>query len=389
MLNWESIPMKRTRIGLLAVIVPFAAAACERATPDVKAGRLAREDVVVSGGAGARLDSIARAAADSGFRGVVLVAISDTVVLVRGYGWADSARVRRNAPTTVFDIGSLTKPLTATLVLALEAQGRIKRSDSLHRFFPAAPADTRDITVHQLLTHTAGLPEYSGRDTSLIDRATLERRALAVPLESAPGARYHYSNMGYSLLAAIVERASGEPYEAALRRHVLVPAGMRTTGYLSPSLYDSIAHRYKGDEDTGINPVRVWGDSGPSWNLVGNGALHATAWDLYRLIVALDGDLLLSPSLRAAQETSYACMGVDDSGACSDHYGYGWHIWSLEDSTRVLMHNGSDGGYYAEVRRLPGRGVNVIIMSNRASPLAERMAGRLMAHSLRFAPGLE
>ncbi|MBA3578375.1 MAG: beta-lactamase family protein [Gemmatimonadaceae bacterium] len=400
MMSWiqYSRPVLRTavtraarwvRVCIFASASHGMAAAC--ATSAQQAGGLAPavvEAAVLTGRAGARLDSVASAAADSGFRGVVLVAIGDTVVLARGYGWADSARGRPNVPSTIFDIGSLTKPLTATLVLALEAQGRIARTDSLHRFYPAAPADKRGITIHQLLTHTAGLPEYSGRDTAVIDRATLERRALTAPLLSAPGARYRYSNVGYSLLAAIVERASGEEYEAALRRLVLAPAGMRTTGYIAigPPLHDRIARRYKGDVDTGINPRRVWGAAGPSWNVVGNGGLHATAWDLHRWIATLDGGRLLPAIARAAQEAPYACMGVDDSGTCSDHYGYGWHLWSLPNETRVMMHNGSDGGYYAEVRRVPGRRVNLIVMSNRASPLAERIAARLMAHALRFAP---
>ncbi len=378
-----------TRLGFFAGASQWTAVAC--ATSAQPAGGVAStvaEAAVLTGRAGARLDSVTSAAADSGFHGVVLIAIGDTVVLARGYGWADSARGRPNAPSTIFDIGSLTKPLTATLVLALEAEGRIARTDSLHRFYSAAPADKRGITIHQLLTHTAGLPEYSGRDTSVIDRATLERRALAAPLESAPGARYRYSNMGYSLLAAIVERASGEEYETALRRLVLAPTGMRTTGYIAigPSLYDRIARRYTGDVDTGLNPIRVWGAAGPSWNIVGNGGLHATAWDLHRWIVALDRGRLIPTTVRAAQEAPYACMGVDDNGTCSDHYGDGWHIWSLPNGTRVMMHNGSDGGYYAEVRRVPGRRVSLIVMSNRASPLAERMAARLMAHALRFAP---
>ncbi|MBA4156006.1 MAG: serine hydrolase [Gemmatimonadetes bacterium] len=138
--------------------------------------------------------------------------------------------------------------------------------------------------------------------------------------------------------------------------------------------------------DTGINPVRVWGAAGPSLNLVGNGGLHATAWDLHRWIDALDGGRLLPTTLRAAQKAPCVCMGVDDDGTCSDHYGFGWHVWSLPNGTRVMMHNGSDAGYYAEVRRIPARRVIVIVMSNRASPLAERMAARLMAHALRFAP---
>ncbi|MBA3892024.1 MAG: beta-lactamase family protein, partial [Gemmatimonadaceae bacterium] len=173
------------QLGIFVTASQWLAVACASAAP--AGGGLApaaADTAIVTGRAGARLDSITSAAADSGFRGVVLVAIGDTVVLARGYGWADSARGRPNAPSTIFDIGSLTKPITATLVLALEGEGGIVRTDSLYRFFPGAPADKRDITIHQLLTHTSGLPEYSGRDTSVIDRATFESRALAAPLES-------------------------------------------------------------------------------------------------------------------------------------------------------------------------------------------------------------
>ncbi len=137
-----SMPAARyARLGLFACASVWTAVACATsAQPTGGVASTVADAAVLTGRAGARLDSVTSAAADSGFHGVVFVAIADTVVLARGYGWADSARGRPNAPSTIFDIGSLTKPLTATLVLALKAEGRIARTDSLHRFYPATPA---------------------------------------------------------------------------------------------------------------------------------------------------------------------------------------------------------------------------------------------------------
>ena len=135
-----------------------------------------------------------------------------------------------NTAHTVFSLGSVTKQFTAAAILKLEEQGS---SAPIGRFI-GAPADKAGITLHQLLTHTAGLPVYTGDDFEPAGRDETVAKMLAAPLRFPPGSDFAYSNAGYSLLAAIVVLASGEGYEEFLRANLFTPAGLEATGYRLP-----------------------------------------------------------------------------------------------------------------------------------------------------------
>ncbi|HSC49223.1 MAG TPA: serine hydrolase domain-containing protein [Gaiellaceae bacterium] len=149
------------------------------------------------------------------FSGVVLVAHDGRVALLRGYGGAKAG--------SLFDIGSVAKTFTAAAVLRLEQEGRLRLDDPISRFLPHVPARQRRVTVRRLLTHTAGLPQSFGRDLERVGRAAAVRRFLRAP--GPPAGRFAYSNAGYTLLAAIVERASGMPFRRFVRTRLLLPAG--------------------------------------------------------------------------------------------------------------------------------------------------------------------
>src|SRR5262249_18517685 len=147
------------------------------------------------------------------------------------------ARVTADDP---FLIGSLSKQFTAAGILALEADGRLRVTDSLGRFFPDAPAATRGITLDQLMTHTAGLPYLTRR--SMFEsrpRDSVMSEMLALPLDRPPGTRYAYSTPGYVLLAGVIERASGRRFEDFMRSRVFARAGLTRTRCLEPSLADT------------------------------------------------------------------------------------------------------------------------------------------------------
>src|SRR5262245_56723700 len=170
----------------------------------------ARAAVVPDSVVTAGLERYMAAAAAEGFRGAVLVARGENVLLARGYGTTIPGGNRPITAETVFSTGSITKQFTATAILKLETQGKLSVQDELGRWFDAVPADKSGITLHQLLTHTAGFPGAIGDDRERIGRDVYVQRALATPLLFSPGSRYEYSNVGYSLLAAIVEKASGQ-----------------------------------------------------------------------------------------------------------------------------------------------------------------------------------
>jgi len=174
--------------------------------------------------------------AQSGFSGAARIDIGNEVVLRAAAGFADPAAHRAFNPDDQFEIGSLTKAFTAAGILKLQDQGRLSVKDPLSKFFPNVPADKAGITLHQLLTHSAGFPlvvqpAAAASDLEPIDRSAFVARAFATPLLFAPGTRLEYSNSGYGLLAVVVELVSGQSYEDFLKSQVLAPAGATHTGY--------------------------------------------------------------------------------------------------------------------------------------------------------------
>jgi CubicO group peptidase (beta-lactamase class C family) len=321
----------------------------------------------------ARLATYLDAAAAEGFTGVVLVARSGKVLLERGYGQRVPGGAEPVATDTVFPIGSITKQLTGAAVLVLEQQGKLRVEDTLGKWFPHAPADKREITIHQLLTHQAGFPGAIGDDVERIGRDAFVLQAFATPLQSPPGTRYEYSNVGFSLAAAIVELASGQGYETFLAEHLFAPAGMKETGYHLPRFAARrLAHGTRDDGgDWGTLADRQFTGGGPGWHLLGNGGVLSTASDMYRWHRALAGDAILTPASKAKLYGKH----VDEGGGT--WYGYGWSIeptpWG-----EVITHNGGNRIFFADLLRFPAADVVVYLatssrdrrMTRLGSPLA-------------------
>jgi hypothetical protein len=150
------------------------------------------------------------------------------------------------------------------------------------------------------MDHTAGFGMYSGRDDEKVTKEEFLRRVLTAPLISAPGKQENYSNPGYGLLAAIIEKASGQSYEQYLAEHIFNPAGMTVTGYLIPKWRDGqLAHSYANGDDRGSTYDVPHLPDGVSWSLRGAGGTLSTLGDMYRFHLALEGEKLLSNSFKA------------------------------------------------------------------------------------------
>jgi CubicO group peptidase (beta-lactamase class C family) len=213
-----------------------------------------------------------------GFSGTALVRRGAEVILGKGYGWADKSRGRRMTAADVVDLGSIAKQFTAAAILRLEADGKLGTGDPITRFFKDVPPDKRGITLHHLLTHSAGLAsDFAESDYEPVLRDEYVRRALASALLGPPGKRYAYSNAGFSLLAAVVELVSGKNYEAYLADRLFRPTGMTETGYKLPGWPpERIAHGYSGGDDWGTIISRLGPPDAPYWALRGNGGIHST-----------------------------------------------------------------------------------------------------------------
>ena len=283
-------------------------------------------DIGPTNAAARAVDQYLRRAVAFGFSGSVLLSVDGDVRLARGYGFADRASQRRNRSDTVFSLGSVTKPVTATAVLVLVDDGRLRLDDRLGDRLTGVPRTHADITIEQLLSHTAGLPDATGEDFDPGQRDEVLGAIFEEQPSFPPGTAYAYSNAGYSVLAAIVEHVTGEPFETALRRLVLDPAGMTETGYRMPAWDRSdLAHFFVGDTDLGVHLDKEY----PSWHILGNGEMLSTVHDLHRFVRALASGSLLPPS------TLEDAFTPRHGG-----YGLGWSV-DVGVHGRVVGHDGA------------------------------------------------
>ena len=302
-----------------------------------------------------------------GASGTLIAMRGHDVVACEGFGLADRAAGEPAGCDTVYDIGSLTKQFTAAAVVKLEMLGRLDVHDPISDWLGPVPPDKAGITVQQLLTHTSGLLDSLGDDYQPLTRRQLVTRALTSPLRTAPGTAYHYSNVGYSLLAVIIARASGTSYERFLARHLFRPAHMTQTGYTLPRWRRSdVAVEYDARGLPQGRPMdHPWAATGPWWNLRGNGGLLSTARDLARWHRALLDHRVLD---RRAQRELFRPRVPEQPGGDS-WYGYGWVL--LDTSVGpVAWHNGGNGWSYAELTRVLGRGVMVFWVTNQTRSTA-------------------
>ena len=311
-----------------------------------------------------------------GYTGGVLVVRDGAPVFMRSYGMANRAAGLRADTNTVYNLGSITKQFTAAAILRLEEQGKLRTTDSIARFFPAAPADKRAITLHQLLTHTAGfLSDYSPSDYEETSRNEYVRRMFAAPLRTKPGSAFFYANSGYSLLAAIVEIVTGRDYETALRELVLQPAGMRETGYKAPAWAPArVAHGYQNGSDWGTIVDRIAPAAAPYWTLRGNGGLHTTLGDMAKWDAALTDNRMLADSSRRKFMTGYVNEGPEGLS----QYAYGWAVMKTSRGTRLVTHNGGNGVYVAELLRFVDDHVTIFVTST-VSELTATTAVRVIS----------
>jgi CubicO group peptidase (beta-lactamase class C family) len=314
-----------------------------------------------------RIDDFLAQGVENGFAGAVLVAVDDTVVLAKGYGLANREKDIAITPATVFNIGSITKPFTAAAIMKLVEQGKLKTSDTLGSIFERVPQDKRDITIDELLTHTAGISgETGGFRYDRATRSEFLELFFATPLARKPGEEYEYANAGYTVLAAVVETVSQQSFEAFLRENLFQPAGMSKTGYLMPAWQrDDFAHSYYFDVerndwiDWGITLDRFGGD-GVSWYGIGKGDLQSTVLDLYAWHRALEAGKILSRDTQVLMEERH----VPEQPEARTYYGYGWAIFTSPRGSKIVTHNGSNGYYFADFIRFVDEGVVIIVLTS-------------------------
>lgn len=324
------------------------------------------------------LDSAMQSFADNGFSGSLIVSIGSDILYDSGVGLADTDTERPITAETVFDIGSLTKQFTAAAIVRLASMGLVSFSDSLPKFFADVPADKRGITVHHLLTHFSGLDDIFGDDYDLVSRAEFLKVAFNSKLVLPVGDSYRYSNAGYSILAAIVELTSAQPYEQFLREQFFLPAGMLRTGYRLPQFrLDELAVGYDRflwffSQRWGTPLDHSWRDDSPSWHLLGNGGILSTAADMHRWLAVLKTDSIVTAAEKELLFTPY--VKIPESSAS---YSYGWVVVTTSRNTRLLTHTGGNGIFSAIMRWWVEEDIQMIMLGNQAKHSVSDYAPRV------------
>ena len=318
---------------------------------------------------------VSGAVARDDFSGVVLVMKGDSVFFQQAYGEADKSFHVANNAETRFNIASMGKMFTAVAIAQLVEAGKLRFEDTLAKVLPEYPnaEAARKITIHQLLTHSAGLggffdrPGYDRRKdyptaTSLLDVFARE------PLAYEPGTRSEYSNEGFVVLGAVIEKVSGENYYDYLRRHVYAPAGMtKTDAYAIDDPVENLAVGYGwfDDDPLGVNPRR------PNWAFLGMrgtpcGGFYSTAGDMVRFALALRAGKLVGPARVERLTTAKNGLG---------EYGYGFQV-KQENGHAIVGHDGggASSGINSDLYWTRDGEWTVAVMGNYDAPAAQRVA---------------
>ena len=317
----------------------------------------------------------------SAFQGAVLVADQGAVVYQRAFGQANREWSVPNTVDTRFDIASVSKQFTAVLILRLVDAGLLDLDHALSDYLPEYRSDVgRRVTLHHLLTHQSGIPNYTNLpyvwSDSLVHRYPTDqliRRFGSGDLEFEPGTRYRYSNTGYLLLAAIAERVTGEPFDVLLTRRVLEPLGLRNTAVDDRSaLVEKRAYGYEKTTQ-GYRPV-----AGTYMkNLQGAGNLYATVEDLFRWDQSWYTHALLSKKAVKTLEKSYTEASSTWIPPYANTYGYGVGLTEIpltkKKSVPMIFHSGHIKGFSSFYARFPEDQQAVIILSNTGGVSTERM----------------
>jgi CubicO group peptidase (beta-lactamase class C family) len=301
-----------------------------------------------------KFDEYLSAAAKQGFTGSALVAKDGKVIFSKGYGMANDEWDIPNTPQTKFRLGSITKQFTAASILLLQERGKLSVQDPVCKFFDNCPDAWKEITIHHLLTHTSGVPNFTSFPDYMktmmipVTMESLVARFKDKPLDFKPGERMSYSNSGYVVLGHIIEKVAGESYESFLQKNVFGPLKMSNTGYdRHDTILKNRATGYSLRDGKRVNSVYI--DMAIPHAA---GALYSTVEDLFAWNEALFSDKLLSAKSREAM------MTVD-----KNNYAYGLFI-NQQHNRKMISHGGGINGFSTVLARFPEEKITVVILRN-------------------------
>jgi CubicO group peptidase (beta-lactamase class C family) len=332
-------------------------------------------DAQIAESLGAYLDQLSK---EDRFSGVVLVARDGKPIFERAYGLANKAKSLSNNNETKFNLGSMNKMFTAVAIAQLAQAGKLSFEDTVGKHLPDYPNKevANKVTIHQLLTHTSGLGSYWNAKFDA-KKAGIRTVADYLSLFAAdqspafqPGARFQYSNSGFIVLGAIVEKVSGQSYYDYVRRNIYAPAGMKSTdAYEMNDGTRNLAMGYSnegGDRSKGGSRENT--DTRPNKGGPAGGG-YSTVEDLLRFHIALREHKLLN-----ARYTALVTTGKIDMGRAKYAYGFGDEV---VNGQRVFGHNGGAPGIASDLSMYADSGHTSVVLTNYDPPLMMPVVRRI------------
>ncbi|HWH56329.1 MAG TPA: serine hydrolase domain-containing protein [Terriglobales bacterium] len=304
----------------------------------------------------------------------------------RGYGMRD---LRSSLPVDVhtnFRLASFSKQFTATAIMLLVHDGKLRYDERITDIFPEFPAYGKEITVRTLLNHTSGLHDYedlmmkkySGQPWQSIpqidDEGVLDLLEQESDTKFPPGSKWEYCNGGYEVLANVVRKVSGQPFRDFLRDRIFIPLRMNSTivyQYGKNQIADR-AYGYTND-----NGVWLETDQSPTSATLGDGAVYSSVDDLIKW-----DDALRSHTLLSAEEFRPAVMPVqmpENTGiSAGTHpgYGFGWFLDAYNGQPR-MWHTGGTIGFQTVIERFPEQELTIVVLANRTDVNPKRLADKV------------
>lgn len=297
------------------------------------------------------------------FNGSVLVARKGTILLEKGYGIRNAQTNAPNGPHSIFQIYSITKSITSTVILKLVELKKLSLSDMLNKFYPGFPKGD-SITIEHLLTHTSGIYDYT-RGNNMPDQteSSFIQFIKTKPFDFSPGARWSYCNSGYWLLGFIIEKVTGMTYEAAVRKYIFKPLHMNQSGFDFKNLAGTNKTTgYAVFSEHKKKEAVVYPPPGP----FAAGAIYSTVGDLYKFHKGLQSFSIIK---EASLKKAYTPF--------KNNYGYGWIISSFEGK-QVVSHSGGAAGFRSNFLRIPEEDLCIILLNNHENAIVDLITKNLV-----------
>ena len=328
---------------------------------------IANPQIAVDDAVSAKVDDVVRAQLrKQKIPGIGLGVMRDgKIIKATGYGLANVELNVSVKPESIFQTGSVGKQFTATAVMMLVEEGKLGLDDKITKYFPEAPAAWKAVTVRHLLTHTSGIADYGGEESTMGKGVINFRQDYteddlvpifsAMPMDFQPGEKWKYSNTGYVILGVLIHRVTGKFYGDFLQERIFHPLGMTSTRIISE--VDIIPGRTTGYRLLkGELKNQEW--VSPSLNTTADGALYTNVYDLAKWDAALYTEKLLK---KASFDQMWTPVKLNNG--TNYNYGFGWGVQEA-NGHRLLAHDGAWQGFTMNISRYVDDRLTIVVFTN-------------------------